>query len=124
MEVACLAAFVLSACCSAPPWTARVCAANGSGNCRAVDDDPHVHTVKSTAGVMDVPVPESSCNNGIGAVDVKVVDRDDLSVTVHCLVDQPTAGDGTMTLGPAPGASTPPPPPSPPAPPPGPGGGP
>jgi hypothetical protein len=44
-------------------------------------------------------VREPACANGIGEVDVQVVDRDDLQVTFYCLNDTPS---GTMTLAPAP----------------------
>jgi len=94
------------------PWTARVCSSNNSGNCRGVDNQPHEYTVKSTSigpvrSVTDVNVKEPACGtNGIGAVDVEVVEQDELKVTIHCLVDAPS---GTMTLS-QPSAATPQPP--------------
>ena len=96
-------------CCAAAPWTARVCASNASGNCQPVDLQPHPHTVKSTSvgpvtGVTDVDVREPACANGMGAVDVQVVDCDDLQVTIHCLNDAPSH---TMTLPPAPAPASP-----------------
>lgn len=102
----CLAAAGLAsqACCGSA-WTTRVCTSNASGNCKAISNaQPHRYTLKSTSvapvlhGLSDVSVREPACDNGIGEVDVKVVDRDDLEVTVFCLVD---ASGGGMTLTPA-----------------------
>jgi hypothetical protein len=65
-----------------------------------VDDlVPHKHFIKS-AGVgpvhaTDVDVRDPACDNGIGKVEVEVVDSGDLSVTLYCLVDQSRP---TMTL--------------------------
>jgi hypothetical protein len=84
-----------------------MCASNASGQCRGVDNgQPHKYSVKSASvgplnGTTDLAVHEPACANGIGEVDVEVVDRDDLQVIIYCLVDAPS---GTMTL---PAASTP-----------------
>jgi len=94
----------LTLACTACPglaWTARMCAENQSGQCRRVDNlQPHKYAVKSAnvgpvSGTQDVQVKERACDNGIGEVDVQVVDNDDLNVTIYCLVDRPS---GTMTL--------------------------
>jgi hypothetical protein len=84
-------------------WTARMCASNASGNCRGVDiGQPHGYPVSSTfarvvPGGADAKVRVPQCPSGIGEVDVTVVDRDNLQVTVYCLTDsQP--GPTTMTL--------------------------
>lgn len=102
VSTACLA----SQACGGSAWTARVCTSNASGNCKAISNaQPHHYTVKSTGvgpgltGLTDVSVHEPACQNGIGEVDVNVIDRDDLDVTIFCLVD---ASDGSMTLSPAP----------------------
>jgi hypothetical protein len=99
------------------PWTARVCSSNDSGNCRGVDNQEHTHTLKSAGGgpvtgLTDVEVHEPACgSNGMGAVDVQVVDDDELFVTIHCLVDKPS---GTIALPEAAAAASPSPsPPSP-----------
>jgi hypothetical protein len=107
LAVVCLACEACST-----PWTARVCTSNADGNCKAIDNgQPHQYPVKSANivhlvnGLTDVAVREPACaDNGIGEVDVNVVDRDDLSVTIYCLVDKPS---GTMKLTPAPSSSAP-----------------
>jgi hypothetical protein len=98
---------VASVGCCGSAWTARVCTSNNSGNCRATDSaQPHKYPVKSASlgpvsGTTDVTVREPACTNGMGEVDVHVLDGDNLEVTILCLVDAP---QGTMTL---PTATTP-----------------
>ena len=107
---------VVAVLCAATPlgcgsaWTARACASNPDGNCRATDTlQGHSYSLKSPVGVMDVNVAEPHCTSGIGAVAVTVQDRDDLQMTLYCLVDQPVGKPalptGTMTLTPAPASS-------------------
>ncbi|HYP98326.1 MAG TPA: hypothetical protein VER96_06610 [Polyangiaceae bacterium] len=105
------------------PWTARVCSSNASGACRGSSPFSTHYTassfnvVKLANGLTDVQVRDPSCPNGIGSLDVTVVDADTLDINVYCLSDQPPVGGGTMTLPPT-GAphpaptSAPPPPPS------------
>ena len=96
---------VCSACAACGgPWTARVCSSNPSGNCRGVSPLPDHYTAKSVNaapvvnGVTDVQVRDPDCPNGIGSVDVTVLDRNDLDIAVYCLSDSPAASGGTMTL--------------------------
>ncbi len=99
-----LAAGSLAGCGSA--WTARACTAyDSSGNCKGVDTLASVsYEAKSASigpvtGLTDVTVRDPRCQtNGIGAIDVKVVDRGDLQLTMYCLPDRP---NGAMTLTPA-----------------------
>jgi hypothetical protein len=87
-------------------WTARACASNPDGNCRATDTgQPHTYAVKSTVSATDVAVHEPQCASGIGEVDVQVQDRDNLQLTIYCLVDQP-AGTMKLSSAPAPAASS------------------
>jgi hypothetical protein len=101
--------------CGGSAWTARVCTSNVDGNCRAVDNgQPHRHPVNSADivhlvnGLNDIAVREPACaNNGIGEVDVNILDHDHLDLILYCLVDKLT---GTMTLPPNPADAAPPPP--------------
>lgn len=86
------------------PWTARICSSNPSGNCRGVSPFPDHYSAKSVNaapvvnGITDVQVRDPACPNGIGSVDVTVLDRNDLDIAVYCLSDSPAPSGGTMTL--------------------------
>ena len=94
------------------PWTARICASNPSGNCSGVTPFPEhykassANVVKLVNGLTDVQVRDPSCPNGIGSLDVTVVDRDTLDINVYCLSDKPPPAGGTMTLPAASGTMT------------------